>query len=76
METGNVKVTIGTQHNQCSVGVRDFLEHSQNLLSNGEPKVDTGEANVLFGACDGQGLTAASKLREVSANSQVERECS
>ena len=75
-EIENVKVTIGTQHNQCSAGDSDFLEHSQNSLSNGEPKVDTGEANMSFGTCDSQGLTAASKLREVSANLWVERECS
>ena len=57
-------------------GDSDFLEHSQNSLPNGEPKVDTGEVNVLFTASDGQCSVATSKFREVSSNSQVESECS
>ena len=31
----NVNVTISTRDDQCSAGVSDFLEHSQNLLLNG-----------------------------------------
>ena len=58
------------------MGVSNFLEHSQNSLSNGEPKVDTGEVNVSLGARDSQCLTAASEFREVSSNSRVESECS
>ena len=69
-------MTVNNRHNQCSAGVSDFLEDSQNPLSNDEPKVNTGEANVSFGAHDGQCLAAASELREVSSNSKVERECS
>ena len=30
------------------------IEHSQNSLLNGEPKVDKGEVNVLFSDCDSQ----------------------
>ena len=51
---------VSIRDNQCSVGVSDFLEHSQNSLSNGELKVDTGEVNVSFSAHDSQCLTAAS----------------
>ena len=69
-------MTVSIRDNQCSVGVSDFLEHSQNSLLNGEPKADTGEVNVLFSARDGQCLVAASDFREVSSNSRVESECS
>ena len=57
-------------------GDSDFLEHSQNSLPNGEPKVDTGELNVSLSVCDGQCLVVASEFREVSSNSQVESEYS
>ena len=63
------------QDNKCSVEVSNFLEHSQNSLSNGEPKMDTGEVNVLFSALDSQCLATASEFREVSLNSRMEREC-
>ena len=56
------------------MGVSNFPEHSKNLLSNGEPKIDTGEVNVLCG--NSQCWTAASDFREVSSNSRVETECS
>ena len=56
--------------------IPDFPEHSQNSLPNGEPKVDTGEANMSFGVRNGQCLVAASGFREVSSNSRVESECS
>ena len=69
-------MTVSIREDQCSAGVSDFLEHSQNSLSNGQPKVDTGDVNVLFSVCDGQCLTAASEFREVSSNSRVESECS
>ena len=45
---GNVNVTVSIRDNQHSAGVSEFLEHSQNSLSNDEPKVDTGETNVSF----------------------------
>ena len=76
METGNVNVTVSVQEDQCSAGISDFLEHSQNSLSNGEPKMDTGEVNVSFRTRDSHFLTAASEFREVSSNSRVESECS
>ena len=69
-------MTVSTQDDQCSAGVSDFLEHSQNSLLNGEPKVDTEDVNVSFSVCDGQCLTAAGEFREVSSNSWVESECS
>ena len=67
-------------HRTCDEGAHlgdsDFLEHSQNLLPNGELKVDTGEVKVSFSARDGQCLAAASEFREFSSNSWVESECS
>ena len=76
VDIGNINVTLSIRDNQCSAGVSDFLEHSQNSLLNGEPKVDTGDVNVSFSVCDSQCLTAASEFREVSSNSWVESECS
>ena len=58
------------------LGKSENQEHFQNSLPNDEPKANTGEANVSLSAHDGQCLAASSKLREVSSNSQVERECS
>ena len=75
VDIGNVNVTVGSQDDQCSVAVSDFLEHSQNSLLNGESKADTGDINVLFSVRDGQCLTAASEFQEVSSNSRVESEC-
>ena len=69
-------MTVSIRDNQCSAGVSNFLEHSQNSLLNGELNVDTGEENVSFGACNSQCLIAASEFREVSSNSRVESECS
>ena len=37
VDIGNINVTVSTQDNQCSAGSSDFLEHSQNSLSTGEP---------------------------------------
>ena len=62
VDIGNVNVTVSIRDDQCSAGVSDFLEHSQNSLSNGEPKVDTGDVNVSFNARDSQCLAAASKF--------------
>ena len=76
VDIGNVNVTVSTRDNQCSAGSSDFLEHSQNSLSNGEPKVDKGEVNVSFSDCDGQCLVMASEFRELSSNSRLEAECS
>ena len=76
VDTGNVNMTVSSQDDQCSVGVSDFLEHSQNSLLNGESKADTGDVNVSFSVRDSQCLTAASEFREVSSNSWVESECS
>ena len=67
---------MGVRENQCSAGASDFPKHSQNSLSKGEPKVDPGEANVSFNTCDGHCWPAASELRELSSNSQVETGCS
>ena len=75
-DIGNVKVTVSAEDNKCSAVSSDFLEHSQNLLSSGEPEVDKGEANVSFSDHDGQCLTTASEFQELSSNSRVKIECS
>ena len=75
-DIGNVNVTVSVRDNQCSAGVSNFLEHSQNSLSNGEPKMDTGKVKVSFGVPYSQCWTAASEFQEVSSNSRVESECS
>ena len=75
-EMEHVKVTMSARENQCSAGDSDFPKHSQNSLSEGEPKVDPGEANMSFGDRDGQCLAMASEFREFSPNSRVETECS
>ena len=61
-DIAKVKVTVSTEDNKCSAGSSNFLEHSQNWLSNGEPKVDKGEENVSFSDRDGQCLAMASKF--------------
>ena len=53
VDIGNVNVTVSIPDDQCSEGVSDFPEHSRNLLSKGEPKVDTGDVNVSFSVRDG-----------------------
>ena len=45
VDIGNVNVTVSIRDNQCSAGVSDFLEHSQNSLSNGEPTSDFREVS-------------------------------
>ena len=61
-DIGNVNVTVSVRDNQCSAGDSDFLEHSQNSLPNGEPKMNTGEVNMWVCAHDGQCLAADSKF--------------
>ena len=70
-DMGNVKVTVSAEDNKCSAVSSNFLEHSQNLLSSGEPEVHKREANVSFSDCDGQCLVTASEFRELSSNSRV-----
>ena len=64
-------MTVSNRDNQCSAGVSDFLEHSQNSLSNDEPKVNTGEANVLFSAPDSQCLAVTSELQELTGGERI-----
>ena len=75
-EIGCENVTVDVRENQCLAGDSDFPKHSQNSLSKGEPKVNTGEANVSFNTRDGHCWEAASELRELSSNSRVETGCS
>ena len=69
-------MAVSTKDNQSSAGVSNFLEHSQNSLSNDELKVNTGEVNVSLSVRDGQCLAMASEFRELSSNSRMETECS
>ena len=61
-EMEHVKMIMSARENQCSARDSDFPKHSQNLLSEGEPKVDPGEANMSFGDRDGQCLAMASEF--------------
>ena len=61
-DIGNIKVTVSAKDNKCSAVSSDFLEHSQNSLSSGEPELDKGEANVSSSDCDGQCLATVSEF--------------
>ena len=67
-------MTANNEDAEPTAASSDFSKHSQNLLSNGEPKVDPGEAKVTFGDRDGQCLVTVSELRELSPNLRVETE--
>ena len=69
-------MTVSAKDSKCPEVSSNFLEHSQNLRSSGEPELDKGEANVSSSDCDSQCLATASKFRELSPNSRVETECS
>ena len=75
-DIGNVKVTVSAKDNKSPAVSSDFLEHSQNSLSSGEPELDKGKANVSSIDRDSQCLVTVSKFRELSSNSRVETECS
>ena len=66
-DIGNVKVTAGAEDNKCPTVSSDFLEHSQNLLSSGEPELDSKrKANVSSSERDGQCLGMISEFRELA----------
>ena len=67
-------MTANDEDAEPTAASSDFSKHSQNSLSNGEPKVDPGEAKVTFGDRDGQCLVTVSEFRELSPNSRVETE--
>ena len=69
-------MTVSAEDNKCPAVSSDFLEHSQNSLSSGEPELDKGKANVSSSDCDSQCLATVSEFRELSPNSRVETECS
>ena len=54
VDIGNIKVTVSAEDNKCPAVSSDFLEHSQNSLSSGEPEPDKEEANVSSSDRDGQ----------------------
>ena len=70
VDTGDVEVTVSAEDNKCSAVSSNFLKHSQNSLSSGEPELDKGEANMSSSNRDGQCLAAVSEFQELSSNSQ------
>ena len=73
-QPGLEEVTANNEDAEPTAASSDFSKHSQNSLSNGEPKVGPGEAKVTFGDRDGQFLVTVSEFRELSPNSRVETE--
>ena len=69
-----VEVTADDKDAELTAASSGFSKHSQNLLSNGEPKMNLGEAKVTFGDRDGLSLVTVSEFRELSPNSRVETE--
>ena len=62
-DKGNIKVTASAEDNKCPAVSSDFLEHSQNSLSSGEPELDSkGKANVSSSERDSQCLVTASEF--------------
>ena len=59
-QPGLEEVTANNEDAEPTASSSDFSKHSQNSLSNGEPKVDPGEAKVTFGDHDGQCLVTVS----------------
>ena len=73
-QPGLEEATANNEDAEPTATSSDFSKHSQNSLSNGEPKVDLVEAKVTFEDCDGQCLVTVSEFRELSPNSRVETE--
>ena len=55
-------MTANNEDAEPTAASSDFSEHSQNSLSNGEPKVDPVEAKVTFSDRDGQCLVTVSEF--------------
>ena len=73
-QPGLEDVTANNEDAEPTAASSDFSKHSQNSLSNGEPKVDPGEEKVTFGDHDGQCLVTVSEFRELSPKSRVQTE--
>ena len=69
-------MTVSAEDNKCPAVSSNFLKHSQNSLSSGEPELDKGKANVSSRERNGQCLAMVSEFRELSPNSRVETKCS
>ena len=69
-----VEVTASTEDPEPTAASSDFSKHSQDSLSNSEPKADPGEANVTSVDSDGQRLVPVSEFRELSPNLRVVKE--
>ena len=61
-EPGLIEVRANDEDAGPTAGSNNFSKHSQNSLSNGEPKVDPGEAKVTSGDRDGQCLVTVSEF--------------
>ena len=53
-QPGLIEATASVEDTEPTAASSIFSKHSQNLLSNGEPKVDTVDPKVTFGDHDGQ----------------------
>ena len=73
-QPGLIETTASVEYTEPTAASSDFSKHSQNSLSNGEPKVDTVDPKVTFGDRDGQCLVTDREFRELSPNSWVETE--
>ena len=73
-QPGLIEATASVEDTEPTAASSDFSKHSQNSLSNGEPKVDTVDPKVTFGDRDGQCLVTVREFRELSPNSWVETE--
>ena len=69
-----VAVTVSAEYTKRSAASSDFPEDSQNSLPSSEREMDNGEANVSFGDHDDHCSVLISKFRELSPNSQVDKE--
>ena len=75
-QAAGVEMTVSAKDAKITAASSDFLKHSQNSLSKGEPNVDPGEVKATFGDPDGQCLRTVSEFQELSPNSPVVTEAS
>ena len=61
-QPGLKEVTANNDDAEPTAASSDFSKHSQNSLSNGEPKVDPVDPKVTFGDRDGQCLVTVSEF--------------
>ena len=66
-QAAEVEMTVSAEDAKITAASSDFLKHSQNSLSKGEPNTDPATS----GHPDGQCLQTVSEFRELSPNSRV-----